>query len=80
MVFYYVMEPTGINLYGIAHVKVYIIAGQKMYHIIPTLGRFQLSCVRVHGHYLSENAYNVFCNSNYEGYLTSTFDTVQSVY
>ena len=33
------MGPTGINLYGIAHVKVDIIADKKM-HIIPTLGRF----------------------------------------
>ena len=36
---FYVMGPTGINLYGIAHVKVHIIAGQKMY-IIPTFERF----------------------------------------
>ena len=36
---FYVMGPTEINLYGIAHVKVDIIAGQKMY-IIPSLGRF----------------------------------------
>ena len=36
---FYVMGPTEINLYGIAHVKVDIIAGQKMY-IIHTLGRF----------------------------------------
>ena len=35
---FYDMEPTEINLYGIAHVKVDIIAGQKMY-IIHTLGR-----------------------------------------
>ena len=36
---FYVMGPTEINLYGIAYVKVDIIAGQKMY-IIHTLGRF----------------------------------------
>ena len=32
---FYVMGPTEINLYGIAHVKVDIIAGQKMYIIQP---------------------------------------------
>ena len=36
---FYVMGPTEINLYGIAHVKVDIIARQKMYNI-PILGRF----------------------------------------
>ena len=36
---FYVMGPTGINLYDIANVKVDIIARQKIY-IIPTLGRF----------------------------------------
>ena len=32
---FYIMGPTEINLYGIAHVKVDIIAGQKMYIIQP---------------------------------------------
>ena len=36
---FYVMTSTGINLFGIAHVKVDIILPQKMY-VKPTLGRF----------------------------------------
>ena len=35
----YVMSSAGIDLYGIAHVKVDFIPLQKMY-IIPMLGRF----------------------------------------
>ena len=36
---FYVMTSTGINLFGIAHMKVDIIPPQKMY-VKPTLGRF----------------------------------------
>ena len=36
---FYVMRSPGIDLYGIAHVKVDFIPLQKMY-IIPMLGRF----------------------------------------
>ena len=36
---FYVMCPTEIDLYGIAHVKVDIIPRQKI-HVIPILGRF----------------------------------------
>ena len=36
---FYVMTSPGIDLYGIAHVKVDIIPLQKMY-VIPILGRF----------------------------------------
>ena len=36
---FYVMGPTEINLYGIAHVKVDFILLQKK-HVIPRVGRF----------------------------------------
>ena len=36
---FYVMTSPGIDLYGIAHVKVDFILLQKMY-VIPILGRF----------------------------------------
>ena len=66
------MVPTEINWYGIAHVRVDIIAGQKM-NIIPTKEGFGLSGLRLlynvygslrHGKRVGENYKDTFRSFN----------------